>query len=346
MLKKYSKFMLSIMLLISLVLLSACGGEKSSSEAKSSSASGGSDGDVITLKLGHQSPETTNYHFASVKFKELVEERTNGKVKIEIYPFRKLGTDRELLEQMQFGTLDFAVVSGPPVAGFVPETAILDLPFLFKDWEHVKSFIDSDEADEFKALSETAGLKTISLMPRGYRSVTNSKAPIEKPSDLKDLKIRVIESPVYVETYKAFGANVQSMNWADTYTALEQGAIDAQENSIDIIYEEKVDEVQKYVSKTNINFVFGYLMASSKLFDQLPKDVQKIVLEAGEEAMVDVNIQNEKNEKEYQVKLEEKGMKLNEVDRALFKKEVDGVYDYWKKNYGDDLVKEIQGLAK
>src|SRR5690625_3795234 len=102
------------------------------------------DEDVLVLRMGHQTPEETNYHKTSLRFKDLVEEKTNGKVRIDIYPFRQLGADRELIEAMQFGTLDLGMISGPPVSGFKPEAAVLDLPFLFEDWDHVNRFLASE----------------------------------------------------------------------------------------------------------------------------------------------------------------------------------------------------------
>lgn len=357
--KRMKRIVFALVSIFCFVLVAACGSSPTSNEGNqtSSGPQGQSEqaksesklsdsGDVLTLKLGHQSPESTNYHIASLKFKELVEEKSGGKVKIEVYPFRQLGSDRELLEQMQFGTLDFGMISAPPVSGFAPETAIMDLPFLFKDWNHVKAFLNSDASEDYKALTDQANIKTLSIMARGFRSITNSKGPIEKPEDLKNLKIRVIESPIYVEAYKALGTNAQSMSWSDAYTALEQGAIDAQENTLDIIFEEKVDEVQKYVSKTELHFVFGLLMASQQRFNQLPKDIQQIVIESAEEAMVSVNEQNEKNDAEYEVKLKEKGMQFNDVNKELFKDLVQPVYDNWVDKHGDELLNKIKALEE
>jgi TRAP-type transport system periplasmic protein len=339
--KQRRSFIISLLTMICLLVLSACGSSSTSSN------SGGSEKDEkLVLKLGHQAPEDSQYHRYALKFKELVEERTNGKVEIQIYPFRQLGADRELLEAMQLGNLDLGVISGPPVSGFTPEMAVLDLPFIFNDWAHVKKFLSSDVYKEVMSLTDKNNLKTLSMVARGFRHVTNSKKPIEKPEDLKGLKLRVIESPSYIKAYQQLGANVQSMAWGDTMTALQQGALDAQENTIDIIHDEKVYEVQKYVSMTSVTFCFVNLMASKQHYEMWPEDVRKIMDEAALEAAEYITEQNEKLEDEYRKKLEEKGMKFNEVDISQFNKGMEVVYEDYTKKHGDELVKKVQELNK
>ncbi|GAB3062624.1 TRAP transporter substrate-binding protein [Virgibacillus ainsalahensis] len=352
----YKKSFLTTVFLM-LIFLAACGGY-SNPNAKSMETSNNpmnidvpaatnnaqEDGDVLVLRLGHQTPEETNYHRASLRFKKLVEEKTDGKVRIDIYPFRQLGTDRELIEAMQFGTLDFGMISGPPISGFAPEAAILDLPFLFEDWNHVNTFLESDVEEEYRTLTEDVNLKIFGIMARGFRHVTTSEGPILEPGDFNSLTVRVIESPVYIDAYSALGASPQSMNFGDAYTALEQGAIDGQENTMDIIDDEKVYEVNSHVSKTGVNFVFGFLMASKDRFNSWPEDVQIAVREAAQEAVHETNQENEVHEEEYEEILEEKGMEIHEVDREPFKERVDSVYQEWKEKYGDDMLNKIQGM--
>jgi len=351
-----SKKMIFAFLTFSLMLiLTACGGFSNSKDADATipvskdetdntEATGASSDATYKLRLGHQSPEETNVQEYAVLFKTILEEKTEGDVAVEIYPFRQLGTDRELLEAMQFGTLEFGIINGPPISGFAPETAVVDLPFLFRDWDHVKGFLDSDVKDEYLALTEEAQLKNMGIMARGFRHVTNSKKPIETPEDMKGMTIRVIESPVYVNAYKEIGASPQSMNWGDAYTALEQKAIDAQENTMDIIHDENVAEVQEFVSKTGINFVYSFIMASKLEFDKWPEDIQQAVLEAADEAGKEMTKQNEHNEGEFEEKLKAKGMEINEVDRNLFEGKFEKTYDAWNKEHGDKLLKKIQDI--
>lgn len=350
------RILFAFLAIFSLLLLTACGGyskkdassaaaeEKNVAAGTESSAGTDTSGATYKLRLGHQSPEATNVHEYSVLFKTLLEEKTNGEVQVDIFPFRQLGTDRELLEAMQFGTLDFGVINGPPISGFAPETAVVDLPFLFRDWDHVKGFLESDVREEYSALTEPANLKSMGIMARGFRHITNSKKPIESPEDVKGMTIRVIESPVYVNAYKELGASPQSMNWGDAYTALEQKAIDAQENTMDIIHDENVAEVQDFVSKTGINFVFSFIMASKLEFDKWPEHIQTAVLESAYEAGQEMTKKNEHNEAEFEEKLKAKGMEINDFDRDLFEGKFDKTYDTWKKEHGDGLLKKIQEI--
>ncbi|MBP1971712.1 tripartite ATP-independent transporter DctP family solute receptor [Virgibacillus natechei] len=341
------------------LFLSACGGYSNPNIETTSEAAGNpvaanvsqdpqirEDGDVITLRLGHQTPESTNYHTASLRFKELVAEKTDGKVQIEIYPFRQLGTDRELLEAMQFGTLDLGMITGPAVSGFAPETSVLDLPYLFDGWDHVNEFIGTETEDKYRAITEEVNLKTFGLMARGFRHVSTSTGPIESLDDFNGLTVRVSESPIYIEAYEALGASPQSMNFGDAYTALEQGAIDGQENTMDINDDENINDVNSHVSKTGINFAFAFLMGSKDRFESLPEDAQVAILEASEEVLTEINKENEENEAEYENVLEEKGMEINELDLDLFKEKVEGIYQNWTDQHGTDLLSEILGMTE
>lgn len=344
---KRGLFVLTALLLV--IGLAACGGNGEQPEPSEGAGQEGADqsagsGDQVTLKLGHLTPETTNYHQLALKVKELVEERTNGQYTFEIYPNRQLGADRELLEAMQFGNVDFAIISSPPISGFTPEFMVLDLPFLFESWDHVENFIGSDVYRELLSKTENAGHVTFELMARGYRHVHTNDKPIQSPEDFKGLNLRVIEAPMYVQAYEALGANVQAMSWPDAFTALEQGAIDGAENTLDIIHDERVYEVNNTVSKTGITFTFAAFMASKQTFEQLPEDVQQIIAEAVEEAVQEINAQNRQNDEEFEAKLEEKGMTIYEVDREPFKEYVQEVYDNYISQHGDELVNGIMEL--
>lgn len=344
--KKFKGTILALFTVSSLIFLAACGGgnKETAGESKGEGSGKSSSGqETITLKLGHQSPEETPYQYLAVEFKELVEVRTNGKVTIEIFPFRQMGTDIELMEQMQVGSLDFAVITGSAVSNFAPEMMVLDLPYLFDSREHVYKFLDSDSGKELLKETEKVGMITFGAMPREFRHITNSKKPIETPEDLKGLKLRVSESQMYLDAYKLLGANVVTMNWGDTYSGLQLGSIDGQENSLDVINDEKVNEVQKYVSKTAINFAFANLMGSKSNFEELPADIQEIIIRAADEAVKETRKVYETYDKEYTKVLTEKGMEINEVDTAPFKKLVQPVYDQYKN---EDFYKYAEAIKE
>lgn len=339
--KKLISFIIGSLIVL---LTAACGGNSQSTsedpleETKVESSSD----NVITLKLGHQSPEDNPYQWVAEEFRDLVEERTDGKVKIEIYPFRQLGSDVELMEQMQIGSLDFGVITGSAVSNFTEEMMVLDLPYIFEDRDHVLKYLDSKSGQELLKETEQANMITYAIMPRNNRHITNSKKPINKPEDLSDLKIRVSESEAYLEAYKLLGANVLTMNWGDTFNGLQLGSIDGQENSIDVIEYEKIYEVQEYVSKTGINFAFANLMASKGNIEKLPEDIQEVIQESAIEAVKKTRKEYETFDEKYTKMLEEKGLEFNEVEKEPFKELTAPVIDNFISKYGDEHVKAIQ----
>lgn len=299
----------------------------------------------MVLRLGHQSPEKSAYHYLALEFERLVEEKTNGQVDIEIYPFRQLGADVELMSSMQMGTLDLGVITGSAISNFAPEFMVLDLPYIFEDRQHVLNFLASDGGKELLKETEKADLLTFGLMPRLFRHITNSKRPIYTVEDLKGLTIRVSESEVYLDAYKLLGASVQTMNFGDTMTALQQGALDGQENTMDVIHDERVYEVQKYVSKTGINFAFAALMGSKQRFESWPADLQQVIVESAEEAIAEIQKLYETYEEEYSDILTDLGMEINDVnDKQPFVELTRPVIDQFAQEYGDKYIKLIEAV--
>jgi tripartite ATP-independent transporter DctP family solute receptor len=322
---------------------SAGGSTSAQNNGGGSGSSGG--GEKMVLRLGHQSPEKSAYHYLALEFKEIVEEKTNGQVEIEIYPFRQLGADVELMSSMQMGTLDLGVITGSAISNFTPEFMVLDLPYIFEDRQHVLDFLASDGGKELLKETEKADMVTFGLMPRLFRHITNSKRPIHRVEDLKGMTIRVSESEMYLEAYKLLGASVQTMNFGDTMTALQQGAIDGQENTMDVIHDERVYEVQKYVSKTGINFAFAALMGSKQNFESWPADLQQIIVDASAQAIAEIEKLYETYEDDYTKILTDLGLEINDVEnKQPFVDLTRPVIDQFVQKYGDKYVKLIEAV--
>lgn len=298
------------------------------------------------LKLGHMMPLVSIEQTSALKFKELVETRSNGRLKIEIYPAGQLGRDKDILEALQFGSLDLGVITTSPQTNFAKEIGTLDVPYLFKDWDHVAKMMHSDFYDDLLQSTEKAMFYNFSLLPRGFRNVTNNTRPIVKPSDMKGLKIRVIESPVFIDTFNALGASPQAMSWGEVFTALQQGAIDGQENPMITIYDEHVYEVQKYVSKTRHIFAFASLCGSKMLFDGYPKEDQDLIRQAARDTSSYMMDQVRADTQNIQDKLVTKGMKVNEVDAEAFRSLIKPVQEKIAEGYSFDFFKKIKALAK
>lgn len=285
----------------------------------------------VELKLGHIAAPNTAYDNWAKEFKAQVETATNNRYKIVIYGGGQLGDSGPLMEAMQAGSLQFAVITSGDATQFVSALNVLDMPFLFRSWDHVQKFIASPTAKELRDLSDQYGLKSLSFMPRGYRHVTNAKFPITKPADLKGLKMRISESPVLVESFKAMGANAQAMAWSEVYTALQQGTVVSHENTIITTRDYKINEVQKYMSETGHVFALGTLMCSNEWFKKLPKADQDIIQKAATDAAYKLGLEQKASEQQAKDELIAKGMIFNAVDTAPFIKAVQPVINKYAK---------------
>jgi len=183
-----------------------------------------------------------------------------------------------------------------------------------------KNFSRPMSTKKLMSLGDKYGLHMLSSMPRGYRHVTTSATvgPITKPEDFKGVKIRVAESPLYIDIFRALGANAQAMAWGEVYTALQQGTVEAHENTIVTTRDYKIYEVQKYMSETGHTFAFGTLMASFDWFKKLPADDQAVFQKAADDSAVKLGLVQKSDEANAKAELIAKGMIFNSVDKAPF----------------------------
>lgn len=337
--KKFKKFLALALATLMILSLAACGGG-----GKASSA-GPTPENPLVMKLGHMGSETNPLNTYTMRFKKLIEERTNGAVQIEVYGDRVLGSDRELLEAIQMGTLDMAVTTTSPLTNFVPEFLTLDLPYLISDWDHCYKFFESDVYTKMLAEGDKVGITVLSLAGRGFRHLTTNDRPVRSLADISGLKLRVIESSVYVDTFSAFGANPQAMAWGEVFTALQQGTIEGHENSYLVIQDEKVYEVQNTISETAHMFAFFDMVISTKVLQGLPEDLQAEIRKAALEAGLEETQAEQATENEVKDFLREKGVTIIEdVNVAEFAGVVQPVYDSFAKEYDTAYLEAVQGL--
>lgn len=321
------------------------GAAASASAAPAATESAAPAQEVTVFKLGHIANPDTAYDNFAHEFKRIVEEESGGRYQIDIYPSGQLGVDRELMESLQIGNVDFTVITASDINQFVPEMAVQDLPFLFRDWDHVEKFLASDAAQELYGLTESVGMTTLSFMPRGYRHVTSNIAPIYTPDDLKNLKIRVAESEIYINTFKALGANVQAMAWSEVFTALQQKTIDAHENTIITTRDYKIYEVQKYMSETGHFFAFAALQMNSSLLAGMSEEDQAMFRAAGAQAALTLGAEQRQAEADAKAELESYGMEFNAItDRQAFVDKVQSVYDEYFETHDRTYYDAIQAI--
>src|SRR5690242_11382925 len=179
-----------------------------------------------TLKMNIAVAQNSHYGVAIDTFAREVEARTSGRYKVQNFYAGALGAERESIEGVQLGTLDLTLTSTGPVPNFVPEVAILDIPFLFRDYAHARAVLDGPIGQEMLKKFEPKGIEALAWGENGFRNMTNSKHPVKTPDDLKGLKMRTMENPIHIQAYKAFGIIPTPMAFTEVYTALQQGTVD------------------------------------------------------------------------------------------------------------------------
>jgi tripartite ATP-independent transporter DctP family solute receptor len=295
----------------------------------------------VSLKLGHAVAPEHPYHLGALKYAELVAQRTKNKVKIDVHPSTQLGNERDMVEGLQLGTIDLVVTSTGPLGGFVPKMFVVDLPFLFRDREHAYKVLDGPIGMDLFAAFSAKGIKGLAFWENGFRQITNNVRPIERPEDLKGIKIRTMENKVHLASFRAFGASPTPMAWSEVYTALQQRTIDAQENPIAIIYHQKIAEVQKYLALTGHFYSPTPLLMSLKAFDALPKETQKIMLDTAIEcATYERNLLRDSEAKQI-TELKTKGMQVTTPNKKPFQDAAAPVYKEFESQFGKDLIDKI-----
>lgn len=292
-----------------------------------------------TIKLAHVVNEKDGFHIAALKFKELVE--AGSDLTIEIFPNAKLGDERTLLEGMQFGTIDMGLITNGPVSNFYPPIAVLELPFLFASPEEAYRVMDGAIGQELLANLDQVGLKGLAYAERGFRNLTNSKKEVLTPADLEGLKIRVMENPVYIDTFKALGANAVPMAWTEALTAMQQGTIDGQENPVNVVYSFKLAETQKFMSFTRHTYAPALFVMSPAIFNALDDKTQKLVKDSAQQAAEYERAWNAEKETEQLAAIKEMGMKVSSPNLAPFKAAIAPVYEKYGKKF-DKYLKLIQ----
>lgn len=297
-----------------------------------------SDIEPIELRLAHVVNEQDGFHIAAEKFKALVEERTDGAVSVEIFPNAQLGDERTLLESMQIGTVDMGVITNGPVANFVEEIAVFELPFLFPSREAAYQVLDGPVGQDLLDELERVNLKGLAYAERGFRNLTNSRGPVTEPSDLDGLKLRVMENPVYVDTFRELGANAVPMAWTEALTAMQQGTIDGQENPVNVIHSFELNETQTHMTLSRHTYAPAIFVMGMPVWSELPEPVQGVIEAAAQEAAEYERQVNEEMEAEQLAELKASGMEVVEdPDLEAFRAAVDPVYDEYSDRFGEYL---------
>lgn len=342
--KKY--LTLLFMIALSLLVVVGCS-DSSSNTSENGSTDSGSSAEPIVLKLGHGTATDSLYHIGAEKFKELVEEKTEGKVTVELFSDGKLGHDKDLVEGMKLGTIQAGMIGVEPLTNIAPKLKATNLPYIFADRETAYKVLDGEVGQEMvENLPSEQGVRILGYFENGFRNVTNSRNEILTPEDLKGLKIRTPDSPVSLAIFNALGANPTPMSFGELYTALEQGTVDGQENPLALIHSSKLYEVQEYVSLTGHIYSPMVLAISEKTYQDLGEELQKLVQEAADEAKEYERTVSEEQESELISALEAEGVKISEPDKAPFIEATKDVHLEFDAEYGADFYERLIEATK
>lgn len=297
--------------------------------------------DDATLRVASVTGPSHHHNVALRWFAERIAGRNVG-LKIEVLDGAQLGGERDYIEGMMLGSIQMAQVSTAPVSGFVPEFDLFSLPYLIRDTDHFKKVVSGPVGAKFGEMIEARGIKILAWFDNGYRNVFNKVRPIVTPDDMSGLKIRVMESPLMVNTLNAMGGSATPMSYSELYTALEQGVLDGGENAPGNVLNDKFYEVSQYFSMTQHFRPPGIVAISKKAWDGLNADQQKALTEEAA-ALQDYEIElTAKVGQEAVDALKAKGMKINEANVAAFRERMGPVYADFTKKHGEDLLKQVQ----
>jgi len=295
------------------------------------------------FRVGHVVSREAPFHVGLEKFNELIEERTDGRYKIEIYPDAQLGDAREMTEGVQVGSLDMAVVASAFVANFAPSLGVLDMPYLFRDNDHVEEVLDGEIGQKLAGDVENQNIKFLGWWEIGWRNMTNSSRPVNSLEDVAGLRIRTMPNPVHESLWRQLGADPVPMAWGDAFTAMQQGAIDGQENPLATIYVTRVFEVNDYVAITEHVYAPAAFVMSMSAWNELSDEDKEIFTEAAQEATVYQREENRQQDIDAIEKLKDEGMEFTEPDRQEFMDAVDEVYERHGEEFLDS-IEQIQGV--
>lgn len=302
--------------------------------------------ETVNLRLAHVVNEQDGFHAAATKFQELVAERSDGKISVDLFPNATLGDERTLLEGMQIGTVDMGVITNGPVSNFLEEMAVFEMPFLFPSAEKAYEVLDGPIGQELLDRLSEVNLKGLAYAERGFRNLTNSDRPVHTPTDLQGLQVRVMENPVYIDTFRELGADAIPMAWTEALTAMQQGTIDGQENPVGVVYSFKLNETQTNMTMTRHAYAPAIFVMGMPVWNKLSVEAQEIVVQSARDAAAYERQLNADQESVQLQELRDSGMTvIDDADLSAFAAAVQPVYEKYGAKFGDYLPR-IQDALK
>lgn len=284
----------------------------------------------FNLKASHSAAPSEPYQIGLQTFADRVKELTNGRAEVTIYPSNQLGNESEALEGLLLGTIDFAVTANGVVGNMVPDLGIFDLPFLFRDREHLYKVMDGPVGEKLKGAASARGIKIIAFYEAGIRNILTKK-PVNEMSDLKNMKIRTMQVPAHLSAFRAFGANPTPMAYGELYGAIQSGVVDGAEAANSNYYAQKFYEIAPNYAQVAWTALVAELMVSEQKLKSLPEDIQAAILQAAAESAVVERKAYSDADGRLLAELVKAGVNVTHPDRAPFQEASKAVYDEFVK---------------
>lgn len=353
-------FLMLALIMVFTTVLSACGGgtetkepeatEETTTENTTADEATVADGEQIIIKFSHNQPTASPEHAGAEKFKEIAESKSNGRIKVELYPAGQMGSLREQVEATQIGTINISLQPSAVISPFAEDIKICDLPYLWpSDREATYEILDGEMGRELLTRLEPAGFHGLGYWFGGYKLITTKNTEIHKPEDFTGLKIRVMEAPILLSQFKAWNANPIPLPYSELYNGLQQGIVDGQENPLQSIYLNNFHEVQDVIVESYHGVMMYVTIANKAWFDGLPEDLKAIVVEAEAAGREEARKVLEATEDEYRTNIKESGVNYYELtpeEIESFTQASRVVHEEhatsdWQKDYLERLYKAI-----
>jgi len=336
--------LVGILLLVLALLVAGCGGQNDGAQSSDAGTK-----DKILIRLAHGAAPNHPWNLAAEKFAETVSEETDGRVEFQIFTAGQMGSDREMTEALQNGTLQMAIVSTMAMSAFEPAVQVYDLPYLFPSYEKAYEVLDGPIGEEVAAKLIPKGIRVLAYWENDFRHFSNSKRPIETVEDLQGIKMRVPETPILIAWLESIGAAPTPVPYNELYSSLQTKMVDGQDNGVFLTHSAKYYEVQEYYSLTGHIYSPAPLMINETFYQSLPDDIKQVIDKAAIEMR---DYQRQLDREQLDSRLEEMkaaGLKVNEISPENLQGFIDSteaVYDKFKNQIDQNILRQILEVTR
>lgn len=301
------------------------------------------------LKIGWTTTDSPDdpYALAAHYFSDALKESAGDSITVQYYPNRQLGDEKQMLEGLRFGTVDAAVITNSVVAQLEPAFGLNDLPFLYASANNAHQVLDGAVGEQLAKKLEAKGVIVLGFTEGGFRHMLNNKRPVAAPEDVKGVKYRVMQNPVFIDMFNAMHGSAVPMAWGETFTAVQQGTIDGLEVPLAVAAGNKLYEVTKFLSLTGHSYSTNLLLISKRAFNKLTPEQQQQVIAAGKKATDAQRVKSAQNDAALRKVMADNGMAVNEItDVSAFRSAVAPLYDKYRPKVGSALLDQALNSAQ